>query len=126
MASSAPPSVFTPVGNAEQDHTLGALDAQFDPANADTYPYWIQTGWYTGTITNEEIRCHPGTCVDRFSTYGRYVEDNNTAGYSVFDYGQAMLYSTSTLQIVQSGGCWYTSDAKRRPLSSGTSPRNSE
>ncbi len=102
-----PASMLT-LGNYEEDHALGWLGAAW---NSNTYS--MQTGWFTGTVSDLNVpvapsQCIPGDCVQRSGTYGFYVESKSPAGYFVFDSGQASLSSVATWRLMfnASNGCW--------------------
>jgi hypothetical protein len=99
------PSSNITLGNYWVDHEAGWLGALW------SFPvYSMQTGWYTGTVSNEAVGyCHTGTCVQRNGNYGRFVENTEPGGfYSVWDYGSAGLGSVVTSRVVYNGqdGCW--------------------
>ncbi len=79
------------------------MGAQF---NSDTT--WLQTGWFTGTIAENWTNCTFLSCVRRNASYGRYVENMTSSGYSVLDYGTVALGSSTTSRVVynSSSGCW--------------------
>ncbi len=99
------PATFHQVSNHESDHELGWLGAEWNSLS-----YWLQTGWYTGTVSNEPVgSCHVGTCVSRLNTFGRYVENmTSQQTYSVYDFGTADPSSAVTSRVVYNGvtGCW--------------------
>ena len=84
------------------DHRNGWLGAYFNfPA-----PF-LQTGWFTGTL-GTYTNCVAPTCVRRNGSYGRYVENQTSTGYTVVDYGTVALGSstTSRVSLDPSTGCW--------------------
>jgi hypothetical protein len=97
-----PGTTYTLIGI---DHVSGFIANQM---NFDAT--WQQTGWYTGTITDEPPgTCDVGSCVARIGNYGRFIEMwRNRVGYSVYDYGAASTGSSTTSRVVynSSSGCW--------------------
>lgn len=98
------PSTVPTLADYTVDHVAGWIGVQFS-----NYQTWLQTGWYTGTLSAAPPPpCDIGLCVQRSGSYGRYIENQNTVGYNVYDYGTAAPASTATSLIAYdaSSGCW--------------------
>jgi hypothetical protein len=100
------PGTTLTLGNYQEDRVSGYLSAQL---NSDSD--WVQTGWFTGTITNQGVppsSCDPPVCVQRSGSYGRFVENQGPTGYQIEDFGTVALNSVVTSRVVYnaSTGCW--------------------
>jgi hypothetical protein len=87
------------------NHTAGWIGMQFNHSGCQDC-YWMQGGWYTGTISGGSC---PVYCVQRNGTYGLYVENNKPGGYySVSDFGTIAASSAHSFQVSynSSTGCW--------------------
>jgi len=100
------PATVPSMGNDAFDHVAGLLSAQLDN---DTR--WVQLGWYTGLATETEYwyNCTYPLCTWRCcQTMGYYVETVDSQGYTINDYGQALVNTARTSAMIYnaSSGCW--------------------